>query len=471
MADERVSAEPQPEVVAAPPVAAPVAPTTTFGGGGGAGSSVAASLRSGTMSPDGVLALQRMAGNQAIASVLARDTPAAAPAAPAPAPQASVSPAFTLEVPESATDALKLEVGKASYVKGSANIKGEVQFVPVPTGTEASNNTVGTSTGSGGAKVEVEVEAQKELAAFLKSLGFEKVEEMLTFEAGIKKLEISLGVSAKAKTKWDWCKGLLEGKIIGVGIEWEKITEASFGAVELAGGFTGEGKVTLGGIDYIAKPKIVLAAKAEINWAKVAAKAAEEGIKQGAKEGTKAAVQTVGTEAGVTALAVDGAAVGSAVAAIAIPVAAAVAMGYGAYQAMRNAESAMAGASKGVELRDKANLWAKNYARTMTGHRGEGPGADEAEAQIAAIMAQTHAPREFVVALIRDQRGGYDKLREEALGLIKPKMFDDAAKAYDEGHEKNFTMIDSIGPEWGSRGVFRKQLRLVLMSDTAVGGG
>src|SRR5687768_11515819 len=129
MGEERTGVEPQQEVAPpAPEVVAPVAPTTTFGG---AGASVAGALRSGTMSPAGVLSLQRAAGNQAVAAVLARQPPAAAPPtadpAAAPGPTANRSPAFTVEVPEAVTDLLKAE-GKASYFKGSLNVKGEVQF-------------------------------------------------------------------------------------------------------------------------------------------------------------------------------------------------------------------------------------------------------------------------------------------------------------------------------------------------------
>jgi hypothetical protein len=403
-------------------------------------------------------------------NVLARDPTGAAPPAPAPAPRtANVSPAFNLEIPE--IESLKLEVGKASYVKGSLALKGEIQFVPVEAGVEASNNTVGPSTGAQGAKAEIEIEARKEVVAFGKSIGFEKVEEALTFEAGLKKLEISLGLTAKAKTKYDWCKGVVEGKIIGIGVEWEKITEASAGAIEVSGGFAGEGKITLGGIDYIAKPKVTITGRAELNWAKIAAKAAEEGIKQGAKEGAKGAVEAVATEAGVSVIAVDGAAVGAAVAAIAVPLAAAVAMGYGAFQAMKNAKTATEAAGLGVQLRDKANLWAKNYAKTLTSHKAEGEGAAEAEAQIKAIMDQTHAPREFVIAKINSDRGGYNALREEALKKIKPKLYDEAVKAFEESHQKDFGMIESLGPTWGERGVFRDTLTQVLMADTAVGGG
>lgn len=464
MAEERTTAEPQPEVAPAAPVPAPVAPLF---GGAGAGASVATALRGGTMAPAGVLALQRAAGNQAIANVLARDTPAAAPAA---TPTANRTPAFTVEVPEALTDWMKLE-GKAAYVKGTLAVKGEVQFVAVETGVEASNNTVGGSSGGQGAKVEVELQAKDWVADFVRSLGFEKVEEGLTFEAGLKKLEASIGLTAKAKTKYDWCKGIVEGKFIGIGVEWDKIKDASVGAVEVAGGFTGEGKVTLGGTDYIAKPKIQLSGKVEPDWVRIAAKAAEEGVKEGARQGARGAVQATATEAGATILVVDGAAVGSAVAVIAIPAAAAVAMGFGAYQAMRNAETAQAAAGQGVVLRDQANAWAKNYARTMTGHEGEGPGADEANKQIAAIMAEHHAPREMVIGMIREKRGGYDKLREEALGIIKPKMRDEAIKAFEESHQKDFGIVESLGEDWGTRGVFRKHLDQVLMWDTAAGGG
>ena len=116
-------------------------------------------------------------------------------------------------------------------------------------------------------------------------------------------------------------------------------------------------------------------------------------------------------------------------------------------------------------------MWAKNYAKTMTSHSGSGPGAADAEAQIKALMEEHKAPREFVIAMINEKRGPYDKLRQEALDKIKPKLYEEAVKSFEEGHQKDFGMIESIGEDWGMRGVFRRDLKQVLMSDTAVGGG
>jgi hypothetical protein len=467
MAEERSSAEPQQTQEApapAAPVAAPVAPTTSFGGASSAGA-IGAALRSGTMAPSNVLALQRMAGNQAVAgAMIMRDPPTGAPPAQAPAPQANQSPAITVELPEALADKMKLEAGKASWVKGSVQVKGEVQFIPVEAGVKPGDTTVSGSTGSQGVKVEIEKEAPKWANDLAKSLDWAEIKEGLTFECGLKKLEVSIGLNGKLKSKYDWVRPIVEGKVIGVGVEWEKIQEAQAGALELSGGFSGEGKVQFGGVDYIAKPKITITGNGGINWAKVATEVAKRGFQEGAKGAAESAAGEV--------IAVDAAAVGAGAAAILVPLAAAVAMGYGAFQAMKNAKTAQEAVGLGVGLRDQANLWAKNYARTLTGHgKADGPGAADAEAQIKALMEQHHSPRELVIAMIKEKRGNYDALRQEAHDKIKPKLYDEAVKHFEEGHQADFGLIESIGEDWGMRGVFRRDLKQILMSDTAVGGG
>jgi hypothetical protein len=73
--------------------------------------------------------------------------------------------------------------------------------------------------------------------------------------------------------------------------------------------------------------------------------------------------------------------------------------------------------------------------------------------------------------MIKEKRGGYEALRKEALDIIKPKMRDEAVKAFEESHQKDFGIVESLGEDWGTRGVFRKHLDQVLMWDTAAGGG
>ena len=420
--------------------------------------------RAGSPAFGDVLALQRSAGNQAVAAMLARQVATPAPplaAAPAAPTTAGPAPAFTIEVPEAAFEKLRLEWGKASWVKGSVTPKGEIQFVGVAAGAAAPSSTVGTSTGSMGLKAEAEREGKTWVSDVMRSVGFAEVNESLTFEAGAKKLELSMGVSGKAITKYPWLTGLTEGKVIGVGVEWDKLAEATVGGFELAGGLAGEGRIQLAGQEFIVKSKVLLSGKAEINWAKVAAELG----KRGAQQAGRGALQAVGTEAGATVIAVDAGAVAAGAAAIVVPLAAAAAIGYGMYQGVKNTAAAREAAEHGVLARNQAKAFARSYAKVLTGGRGNDEGAQQAEAQIAALVAQTKAPREMAIVMIEQKQGGYQAIYDKTLARIKDKLFEDAARVFDESHEKDFSLIDEIGETWGQRGVFRNTLRIVLYAD------
>jgi len=417
----------------------------------------------GPASPAQVLALQRSAGNQAVARMLAREPTAAPPAPPAAAPAGpAAAAAFSIEIPDEVFEAWKIEGGKASWVKGSLQPKGEVQFVQDNSGggTPAST-TVGPSTGSQGIKAEHEREGKTWVSDLARSAGLKDVTETLTFDAGAKKVELSVGVGGKVATKYDWAKGVVEGKAIGLSVEWEKLAETSAGAIELSAGLAGEGKVTLAGMAMIAKVKVVATGKVEVNWAKVATELG----KRGAREAGKGALRSVGTEAGATVIAVDGAAVASAAAVVVVPLAAAAAMGYGMHQGIKNARAAREAAQAGVQARDQANAYAKGYAQVMVGGSGKGDGAAEAEAQLAKIVQDTGAPKEMVTAMVREQQGGYAGVREKNLKRIKDKLYADACTTFDESHKEDFSLIDEIGEDWGQRGVFRTNLRIVLFAD------
>ena len=410
-----------------------------------------------------MLALQRSAGNHAVAQLIAREPTAAPPAPPAAAPAGpDAAAAFSIEIPDEVFEAWKIEGGKASWVKGSLQPKGEVQFVQDNSqgGTPAST-TVGPSTGSKGLKVEAEREGKTWVSDLARSAGLKDVTETLTFDGGAKKVELSVGVGGKVYTKYDWAKGVVEAKAIGLSVEWEKLAETSAGAIELSAGLAGEGKVTLGGMAMIAKVKVVATGKVEVNWAKVATELG----KRGAREAGKGALRSVGTEAGATVIAVDGAAVASAAAAMIAPAAAAAAIGYGMYQGIKNTQAAREAAQTGVQARDQANAYAKAFATVMTGGSGKGEGAADAEAQIAKIVADTGAPREMVCAMVREQQGGYAGVREKNLKRIKDKLYAEACTTFDESHKEDFSLIDEIGEDWGQRGVFRTNLRIVLFAD------
>ena len=149
-----------------------------------------------------------------------------------------------------------------------------------------------------------------------------------------------------------------------------------------------------------------------------------------------------------------------------VSLAAAIAMGYGVWQGMKNARATRDAAGCGVIARKKAEECAKGFARTLT---GSSPGSDEswaeAEAQIQAAMASTSAPREMVVAAATQEQGGHSAIYEKNLKRIKDKLYAEGCAKYDEQSKPDWGFIEEIGPEWGMRGVFRNTFRIVLLGD------
>jgi hypothetical protein len=452
VSQEGTHAEPELAPVLAPPGPAGPGPVTGLPSGLGA-----AVMGVGTMTPGHVLALQRSAGNGAVANLLARQ-PTAAPPAPAGPQSAPASGAFTVEVPEEWLDGLKLEGGKANWFKGSLAVKGEVQFVAVDPGQDPSKTTAGGSTGAKGVKVETERKGETWVSNLLDSMGFDEVTESLTGELGAKKLELSAGVQGKIKTSVPWFTPIVEGKVIGIGVEWAKLAETTVGGIELSGGGAGEGRVSLDGIDFIVKPKVTITGKGELNMARVAAEVAKHTV----TEGGKLALKVAGGEAG-TVIALDAGAIAAGAAAIIVPAAAAVALGFGFFQGMKNAAAAREAAEKGVEARRQAVSFARSYAKVLTGGKGDDPFAvASAETQISTLMATTGAPRAMVIAMIVDEQGGYSAIFKKNLKIIKDKLYDKAVETFNETHKDDFGLVESLGDDWGMKGVFQSTLRIVL---------
>jgi hypothetical protein len=367
-----------------------------------------------------------------------------------------ITPSFTIPIEPEST---KKDLGSsASYVKGSIALKGEVKGEVVEKGKDSAAVSAGGTSNVGG-QAEITLAEQKGYAIF-DSLGIEKVKETLAFELSKKKLEVSLGAEASIKTRYEWLKGIVGLKFVAAGVEWEKINDAVALGVELSGGLSGEGTVNLNS-SYDVKLSVKVTAVGEVhpNWARIGAEVG----KRVATEGGKAAVEATTTAAGTSVVAIDMAAVATAAAAILIPLAAAVAMGYGAFQGMKNARAAREAAGYGVQMRAKAEQCAKGFAQTLTGHSpGSDEGSAEAEAQIQATMASTHGSREMVIAAATQEQGGYAAIYEKNLKRIKDKLYAEGCAKYDEQSKPDWGFIEELGPDWGMRGVFRSTFRIVL---------
>ncbi len=484
----RTPAAPAPDLEAPTPVVAPdeLVRRSVGAAGGGAGPPGAPpglrptphGLPPGAIGTAALLGIQRSAGNRAAAGLVAGMGPGPRPS-PGPAtdrgPQAAqrvavqrqgapaATPTFVIPIEPETT---KMDLGsKAAYVRGSVAVKGEIKGELLPKGGEA--GAVGRGTTSNvGVQEEITLAEQKGYAIF-DSLGIEKVKETLGWELSKKKIDISIGAEASFKSRYPWLTGIVGIKGVLAGIEWEGMAKdpgsQSVLGLEVYGGLNGEGTINLNSTtDLKLSVKVVGSGEAHPNWPRIVAEVG----KRAAVEGGKAAVQATTTAAGTTVLAIDMAAVASAAAVILIPLAAAIAMGYGAWQGMQNARAAREAAGYGVIGRKKAEECAKGFARTLTGSSpGSDEGSAEAEAQIQAAMTATNATREMVVAAATQEQGGYEAIYAKNLKRIKERIYADLVAKWFAANEENFGYLESLGDDWGQKGVFKSTLRIVLFGD------
>ncbi|HYN48882.1 MAG TPA: hypothetical protein VER83_08450 [Candidatus Nanopelagicales bacterium] len=374
-----------------------------------------------------------------------------------------ITPNFVIPIEPSKT---KLDLtSKTAYVRGSVAFKGEIKGELVRKGQESAA-VGGGGTSNAGAQTEITLAQQKGFEIFA-GLEVEKVKETLAFELSKKKLDVSFGGEATIKTAYPEIKGLVGLKFILAGIEWEEMAKDPGSAValgiEISGGVSGEKRLNINAdYDVILNVKVLATGEAHPNWPRIAGEVG----KRVATEGGKAAVEATTTASGTSVIAIDMAAVASAAAAILVPLAAAIAMGYGVWQGMKNAKAAREAAGYGVIARKKAEDCARGFARTLTGSSpGSDEGSVEAEAQIQAAMASTSATREMVVAAATQAQGGYAAIYEKNLKRIKDKLYAEGCARYDEQSRPDWGFIEEIGPEWGMRGVFRSTFRIVLLGD------
>ena len=352
----------------------------------------------------------------------------------------------------------KQDFGKTSYIMGSYGIEGEISGEIAPKGG-GDSGTVNPSAVPGGGKVDVTL-AERKALGILQQLGVEKTKETLSAELSMKKLEVSYASEATLTTPYPWLKGLVEFKFIAAGVEWKKPQEAVAAGVKLSGGLTGEGPIPLDDqTELKVSAKLVGYGQLQPNWIRIM----EEVGQRVGQEGGKMAVEAVTTAAGTEVIAIDLAGLAVSAAAIIVPLAAALLMGAGAYQEAKNTAAAREAAEAGVVARKKAEDCAAGYARTLTGGApGGDEGSTEAEAQIKEVMAKTGGTRELVIAATIEEQGGYSAIYDKNLKRIKDKIYAQSCLIYDASHQEDFGWLESLGPEWGMRGVYRTYFRIVL---------
>jgi plasmid stability protein len=165
------------------------------------------------------------------------------------------------------------------------------------------------------------------------------------------------------------------------------------------------------------------------------------------------------------AVAVDGAAVAASAAAIIAPVGAAAMIIAGFIQTGKNIDASRAAIGTAVRLRKQAKDYAKAYAGKLTGGSGTGPGADAAEEKIKTYQIASRKERAEACNDLKEKNGGYQKIYTDILAALRPKLFTQAVAEFETNYQEQFGILESIGEDWGMRGVFRKDMRMVLFAD------
>jgi hypothetical protein len=165
------------------------------------------------------------------------------------------------------------------------------------------------------------------------------------------------------------------------------------------------------------------------------------------------------------AVVVDGAAVAGSAAAIIAPIGAAAMIIAGFIQTGKNIDASRAAIGTAVRLRKQAKDFAKAYAGKLTGGSGSGPGADAAEAKIKEYRLVSLKDRAEACNDLKEKNGGYQKIYTDILAALRPKLFTQAVAEFETNYQTQFGILESIGEDWGMRGVFRRDMRRILFAD------
>jgi plasmid stability protein len=376
--------------------------------------------------------------------VLQRDPNPAPPAAPAPTTGTGVKSTFE-------TPPLKFpgEPTSLGPVKMQAELKGEISFdAPTPASsssdpsapTQARGGAIASPSGAGyQAEVQTEFKRRTEgaLAGWKPTL---KGGGKVTSEGG----EIAL----EGAIERDWLAGTVLSQtikftILGVDLKENDIT---FVGMSYIVGLAKKIPALLPGIDV--EFKGTLEFKFTPDWVQIGKWIAE-----------KLAVSAA------EAVVVDGAAVASAAAAVIAPVGAAAMIIAGFIQTGKNIDASRAAIGTAVRLRKQAKDYAKAYAGKLTGGSGSGPGADAAEEKIKTYQIASRKDRAEACNDLKEKNGGYQKIYTDILAALRPKLFTQAVAEFEVNYQAQFGILESIGEDWGMRGVFRKDMRRILFAD------
>ncbi len=164
-------------------------------------------------------------------------------------------------------------------------------------------------------------------------------------------------------------------------------------------------------------------------------------------------------------LAVDMEALTAAAAAVMLPLAAGAAIVAGGVQAARNTDAKLKAINQAIPERKKAAKLASGYAQVLSGGGGGGEGGQHAEAQIEQVMEKSGASREEALAAIQKAQGDYGAIRAKELKKLKDRMYAEGCAAFDAKHKGEFGPLEKQGPDYGFRGEFRTQYRMILYAD------
>ena len=382
--------------------------------------------------------------------VLQREGPNPPPAAPAPSTGTGVK--HTFETPPLKIPGEAVSLGP---VKMQSETKAEISFdTPSPDAqnsdpnakTQARAGVTASPTGGVGYQAEVQREFERRVDGSLK--GWKP-----TIKGGGKVTTNGGEIALEGGLEGDLFKGAVMSHTI-------KFT--------LLGIDLKEKDITFVGMSYIA----AIAAKPE-NWFPNTPEIKGIEIKGGTEfkftpDWTQIAKwigERLAITAGETVIAVDGVAVASAAAAIIAPAGAAALMIAGFIQTGKNIDASRAAIGTAIKMRREAKDYAKSYAGTLTGGSGKGPGAAAAEEKIKTYQMIVHKERKEACDDLREGNGGYQKIYTDILAALRPQLFAKAVSEFEANYQAQFGILEGLGEDWGMRGVFRRDMRMILFAD------
>jgi hypothetical protein len=162
---------------------------------------------------------------------------------------------------------------------------------------------------------------------------------------------------------------------------------------------------------------------------------------------------------------VDTAAVAGSAAAIIAPVGAAAMIIAGFIQNSKNMDASRAAIGTAIRLRKEAKDYAKSYAGKLTGGSGSGAGAAAAEEKIKTYQIASHKERAEACNDLKEKNGGYQKIYTDILAALRPQLFAKAVSEFETNYKEEFGILEGLGEDWGMRGVFRRDMRMILFAD------